>query len=172
MSPVTVFIRTLLKSSAIFIGTAAIFLHPQLEWRAAGTEGRVGVLGGGAGVIARQAPTEAAIDGLIALLKDPDVGVRRQAVRSLASLNGRRAAPALAAAMKDSDPEMRAAIVSALGELGDAQSVPALSAALKDESIVVRARAASALGEIGDRSAVDGLIAAAKDKSPEVRKRA
>ena len=30
MSPVTVFFRTLLKSSAIFIGTAAIFLHPSL----------------------------------------------------------------------------------------------------------------------------------------------
>ena len=33
MSPVAVFVRTLLKSSAIFIGATAIFLHPQLEWR-------------------------------------------------------------------------------------------------------------------------------------------
>ena len=33
MSPITVFVRTLLKSSAIFIGATAIFLHPQLECR-------------------------------------------------------------------------------------------------------------------------------------------
>src|SRR4051794_35224469 len=117
MSPVTVFIRTLLKSSAIFIGAVAIFLHPQLEWRSAAYGGRAGLLGDGSAVGARQAPSEAAIDGLIALLKDPDAGVRRQAVRSLASLNSRRAAPALAAAMKDADPDMRAAIVAALGEL-------------------------------------------------------
>ena len=35
MNPVTVFFRTLLKSSAIFIGATAIFLHPSLEWRGA-----------------------------------------------------------------------------------------------------------------------------------------
>src|SRR3954447_11685037 len=104
MSPVTVFFRTLLKSSAIFIGTAAIFLHPQLEWRSIAARA-----GDGLSVGARQASNEAAIDGLIALLKDADAGVRRQAVRSLASLNSVRAVPSLAAAMKDGDPDMRAA---------------------------------------------------------------
>ena len=33
MTPLAVFVRTLRKSSAIFVGTAAIFLHPQLEFR-------------------------------------------------------------------------------------------------------------------------------------------
>ena len=32
MSPLTVFVRTLMKSSAICLGAAAIFLHPSLEW--------------------------------------------------------------------------------------------------------------------------------------------
>src|SRR4029078_3644290 len=97
MTPATVFIRTLLKSSAIFIGATLIFLHPQLEWRSearTAADRRQGV-----GVSAGQASNEAAIDGLIALLKDPDAGVRRQAVRSLAALNRLSAAPALAADM-------------------------------------------------------------------------
>ena len=40
MSPLTVFIRTLLKSSAIFIGTTAIFLNPRLEVSARPSPGR------------------------------------------------------------------------------------------------------------------------------------
>jgi hypothetical protein len=35
MSPVTVFFRTLLKSSAILVGAATIVLNPALEWRSA-----------------------------------------------------------------------------------------------------------------------------------------
>src|SRR5215813_8515371 len=115
MSPITVFFRTLLKSSAIFIGTAVIFLHPQLEWMR--VQGRSSTADGTA-VGARQGANDAAIDGLIALLKDPDAGVRRQAAHSLASLGSTRAVPALAAAMKDADAEMRGVIVNALGELG------------------------------------------------------
>ena len=119
MSPLTVFLRTLLKSSAVFIGTAAIFLHPQLEFRAASTQ-----------VGARQAPREEAVDELIKALKDPDAGVRRQVARTLAQMHNTRAVPALAAALKDADPDMRAIIASALGELGDARAVPALREAL------------------------------------------
>src|SRR5262245_18136183 len=116
MSPAAVFLRTLLKSSAIFIGTAAIFLHPSLEWRtAAQPEGHAGVAVG-----AQQSGSEAAVDALIVALKDTDAGVRREAARALAELNSRRAAPALAATLKDADDDMRATIVSALGELGDA----------------------------------------------------
>src|SRR4051794_16186966 len=124
MSPVAVFVRTLLKSSAIFIGAASIFLHPALEWRPDAQQAR------GLNVIAGQAQSEAAVDGLIAALKDTDGGVRREAVRALGQLNSRRAVPALAAAMKDADDEMRASIVSALGELGDASVVDTLAGAL------------------------------------------
>ena len=55
MSPVTVFFRTLLKSSAIFIGAAAIFLHPSLEWRSAAQASRRRTRG--LGVSAQQART-------------------------------------------------------------------------------------------------------------------
>src|SRR6185437_10813323 len=108
MSPFAVFVRTLLKSSAIFVGTAAIFLHPSLEWRA--TAHPSGVTVG-----AEQSGSEAAVDGLIAALKDSDAGVRREAVRALSQLNSRRAVPALAAALGNADDDMRAVIVTALG---------------------------------------------------------
>jgi HEAT repeat protein len=97
MSPVTVFFRTLLKSSAIFIGAATIVLNPSLEWRAATHANGAGMRGTSVG--AAQAGTEAAIDGLIALLKDTDASVRRAAVEALSELNSRRAVPALSAAL-------------------------------------------------------------------------
>ena len=65
MSPVTVFFRTLVRTSAMFLGAAAMFLHPPLEWRAASHGTVVG---------AQQGASEAAIDGLIGLLKDTDAG--------------------------------------------------------------------------------------------------
>ena len=106
MSPVAVFFRTLLKSSAIFIGAAAIFLNPALEWRAGHARDRRRARGTAVG--AAQAGSEAAVDGLIARLKDTDAGVRRAAAHALAQLNSRRAVPALAAALKDADADMRA----------------------------------------------------------------
>ena len=100
MSPVAVFIRTLLKSSAIFVGAAAIFLNPALEWRSTSAQSP------GTSVGAAQAGSEAAIDGLIGLLKDTDAGVRRAAVNALSELNSRRAVPALAEAFKGADAEL------------------------------------------------------------------
>src|SRR5258708_22705968 len=146
MSPVTVFFRTLLKSSAIFIGAAAIVLNPALEWRAAtqatGSAMRGTIVG------AQQGGSEAAIDGLIAALKDTDAGVRRAAVNALAELNSRRAVPALSARPKDGDPELRGAIAAALGEIGDRDAVDALIAAVKDKSPDMRKRAITSLAHI------------------------
>ena len=111
MSPAAVFFRTLLKSSAIFIGTAAIFLHPSLEWRSV-AQPSVGVAVG-----AQQAGSEAAVDALILALKDSDAGVRREAARALSQLNNRRAVPALASALKDANVEVRRQAAFALGQI-------------------------------------------------------
>ena len=164
MSPVAVFIRTLLKSSAIFIGAAAIFLHPSLEWRPAAA------LGGGTSVGAQQSGSEAAVDALIIALKDSDAGVRREAARALAQMDSRR--PALAASLSDSDPQIRASVASALGEIGDASAVDALVAAVKDKVVDVRRRVVGALGEIGDARALDALTQALKDEDAGVRRAA
>ena len=37
MTPLVVFVRTLMKTSAIFIGVTAVMLHPSLEWSASST---------------------------------------------------------------------------------------------------------------------------------------
>jgi HEAT repeat protein len=78
MSPVTVFFRTLLKSSAIFIGTAAIFLHPSLEWRGNALDRTT--------VGAQQGARQAAIAALVVALNDPDARVRSTAADALGEL--------------------------------------------------------------------------------------
>src|SRR5229473_2506993 len=150
MSPVTVFFRTLLKSSAIFVGAAAIVLNPGLEWRSASQA--TGSALRGTIVGAQQAGSEAAIDGLVAALKDTDAGVRRAAVNALAELNSRRAVPALSAALKDGDPDVRKRAITSLGEIGDARALDALTLALKDEDASIRRSAAMAIAEIGGGS--------------------
>ena len=62
MSPVTVFFRTLLKSSAIFIGAATIFLNPGLEWRS-GTQA-TGTAPRGTAVYTAQGGREGTVDAL------------------------------------------------------------------------------------------------------------
>ncbi len=74
MSPMTVFVRALLKSSAICLGVALAIVQPSF--------------GGGPPrrAVAQQSPTQAAIDGLVEALRDPDPGVRRNAAFALGEL--------------------------------------------------------------------------------------
>ena len=98
MTPLTVFVRTLMKTSAIFIGVTAVMLHPSLSGRprrAASPRSR--------------APPKAAVDGLIAALKDSDAGVRRQAAATLGQLGNCARVPGLIDALKDTDADVRAA---------------------------------------------------------------
>ena len=84
MSPVTVFFRTLLKSSAIFIGAATIFLNPGLEWRSA-TQA-TGSAPHGTAVYTAQGGSEGAVDALIVALKDASSQVRQQAAFALGQI--------------------------------------------------------------------------------------
>ncbi len=173
MTPLTVFYRTLMKSSAVFLGAGWIMLHPSLDWRPASARSAAGGWSlAGTGVTAQKSPTEAAIDGLVLALKDTDPGVRRQAAAALGQLGSARAVPGLVEALKDAQADVRLRATIALGEIGDASGAQALTAALKDTDPRVRARAAHALGEIGDRAAVDPLVGAVRDASAEVRRRA
>ncbi len=139
MSTLTVFVRTLMKTSAIFIGATAVMLHPSLNWSSSRD------------VTAQQSPSEGAVDGLVGALKDSDAGVRRQAAAALGQLHNARAVPGLIDALKDTDATVRERAISALGEIGDARAAAGLAAALKDASPDIRGRAASALGELQDR---------------------
>ena len=96
MTPMAVFIRTLLKTSAIFIGTTLVFLHPPLDWSPART------------VTAHQSPADAAVDALVLALHDSDRHVRRTAAASLARLANPRSLRALTNAMtSDHDEAVR-----------------------------------------------------------------
>ena len=95
MTPMAVFVRTLLKTSAIFIGTTVIFLHPPLDWSPART------------VTAQQSPADAAIEALVVALHDSDRHVRRTTAASLARLAHPRSLRALTVASTDPDPIVR-----------------------------------------------------------------
>ena len=144
MSPVTVFFRTLLKSSAIFVGAAAVFLHPSLEWRGATAERTT--------VGAQQRFSEAAVDALIGALSDTDAGVRLQAAHALGTLNVTRSVPALISAMADNDHAVRASAIDALGVIGDPRALDALTHAMKDPDAVIRRHAAAAVASISGAS--------------------
>ena len=117
MTPLTVFFRTLLKSSAIFIGAGYVMLHPSLDLRS----------GARSAVTAQKSPAEAAIDALITALKDSDAGVRRQAASALGQRGSRRAVPALIELLKDSLPEVRQQRARRrCTQIGDPPAAPAL----------------------------------------------
>jgi HEAT repeat protein len=139
MSPVTVFFRTLLKCSAIFLGCGLALVNPTMDWS------------GGArmtGVTAQKSPIESAVDGLIAALKDTDDGVRRQAAFALGEMDHARAVPALIEAIDDKNAGVRRAVIRALADIGDVRALPALTAALKDSDAGVRREAVMAIAEL------------------------
>ena len=136
MTAWTVFVRTLLRTSAIFVGTTFVFLHPPLEWSS-----RVAVS-------AQKSSVESAIDGLIVALRDPDEGVRAQAAAALGRIGNPRAVPALLNSITDT-VEVRRCVVKALGQIGDRAALPALVAALKDDDARVRRYAGRAIAAIG-----------------------
>ncbi|HEX5473987.1 MAG TPA: HEAT repeat domain-containing protein [Vicinamibacterales bacterium] len=127
MTPLTVFVRTLVRSSALFLGVTIVFLHPTLDWTTAGEAAR-----------AQQGPTVSAVDGLAGVLTDSDAGVRLQAAAALGAIGSPRAVAALARALTDANPNVRARSATALGEIGDRAALDALAAARKDEDPTVR----------------------------------
>ena len=134
-----------------------------------------------------------AVGGLVALLDDSDMELRRRAAETLRKIgwqpgldrNGASywavkknwakcieiGAPAdepLIALLRDSDDRARWEAAEALTQIG-LPAVEPLIAAFKDSEWKVRQVAASALGTIGDARAVEPLIAALKDSDKDVR---
>jgi HEAT repeat protein len=103
----------------------------------------------------------AAVEPLIAALKDRYSDVRQAASEALGKI-GAPAVEPLIAALKNKSLYVRAAAAKLLGEIKDPRAVEPLIAALKDEKWDVRAAATEALVKIGTL-AVEPLIAALKD---------
>jgi len=105
MTPLAVFVRTLLRTSAIFIGTTIVFLHPPFEstsWRT---------------VTAVQSGNELAVDALIGAMTDSDAGVRRQVAASLGAIANPRALPALRMMLHDAEPAVRRAALGSISKI-------------------------------------------------------
>ena len=184
MTPLAVFFRTLSRTSAIFLGTVAVFLHPPLDWGASRTATAV------------KGPRQATIDGLIYALRDPDSGVRREVARALeayAVIDAQRAVVAeLTKELASTDAVTRARAACQLREAGEeaAPAMDALLALLADTAPVPQSvcgdrwrhgfgemlttpgeQAASALVKIGSRS-FDPLLHSLKHPEWSVRSNA
>ena len=112
MSPLAVFVRTLLRTSAVFIGTTIVFLHPPSEWSA----GRR-AMAGGRTVTAAKSGSEMAVDALIGIMNDCDAGVRRQAAASLGTIANPRALPALRMMLHDAEPAVRRTALASINKI-------------------------------------------------------
>jgi len=118
-----------------------------------------------------QDSTRAVIRALLEAVRDPDLEVRRAAIRSLGRYEDPSTAPAFREALRDPDHEIRTIAIEALAEFKDRGSVGAIAAALRDENVEVRRAAADALDDLPAASARNELIAALKDPDAEVRER-
>lgn len=119
-----------------------------------------------------QDSARAVIRALLEAVRDPDLEVRRAAIRSLGRYEDPSTAPAFREALRDPDPEIRTIAIEALAEFKDRSSVGAIAAALRDENVEVRRAAADALDDLPAASARTELIAALRDPDAEVRERA
>lgn len=70
MTPLSFFLRTLRRTSAILLGVTIVLVHPSLRWQ-------------GQAVRAQKSPAAAAVDGLTAALRDDDARVRSAAAAAL-----------------------------------------------------------------------------------------
>jgi HEAT repeat protein len=116
----------------------------------------------------------AAVEPLVATLQDKsdiwNLGARRAAAETLATIGDARAVEPLIAALQDQHSGVRYGAARALGTIGDARAVEPFIVALQDRNWVVRRVAAASLGKIGDARAVKPLTAALQDG--EVRRAA
>ncbi|HEV8196062.1 MAG TPA: HEAT repeat domain-containing protein [Gemmatimonadales bacterium] len=120
----------------------------------------------------QSADTGRIVAALMSVLKDPDVEVRRAAIRSLTNFEDPSTAPALREALRDSDAEIREAAIEGLANLHDAASGDAIAALIKDANKDVRARAVEAITELELKTSPAGLLDALHDSDPDVRQHA
>jgi HEAT repeat protein len=87
-------------------------------------------------------------EDLVANLKSPNAGTRREAASELGKSRRREAVSPLAALVRDPDGRVRLEVVRALGQLRDATAIPALLTSLTDGDAGIREEAIGALVEL------------------------
>ncbi|MDX1951317.1 MAG: HEAT repeat domain-containing protein [Verrucomicrobiota bacterium] len=89
---------------------------------------------------------------MIAVTRESDSMIRRQAIRQLGLKQVTEAVGALELRLKDEEASVRFQAATALGRIGGAEAVPELVAALKEEDLFARYAAFTALNRIGRKS--------------------
>lgn len=116
---------------------------------------------------------EAAVPGLLGLLKDPDLRVQQRAIDAFRFMQPppASAAPGLVEALKTASPMVKGPILSTLGKMGPVHAavIPAVVAELDDP--VLDGWAAAALGDMGPaaRGAIPALERA-RDQAPAAKR--
>jgi HEAT repeat protein len=108
------------------------------------------------------------IDGLIYIIEDDNVELRKAATEALGEIGNSQAIDTLSTALKDQNWKVRKSAAKALGNIGDLRALEPLIESLVDEKDDVRGEIASALGKIGNPRAVLPLI---KTLEKEVKSR-
>jgi len=115
----------------------------------------------------------AAMEPLIAALRDPKQDVRDAASVAIGNLGGDpRAVGVVAETLKNGNSIARGEAAAALGKIRHKTGVEHLLAALTDQDYYVRQSAALSLGQIGDPKAVAALAHTLKDEDKDVRQAA
>ena len=112
--------------------------------------------------------TEDALPGVLALLEQPDMVVRLQAVHTLSKMKDRRATSALVKVLSDQDDEVARRAAFALGQGKDPESLQALLAGLGHEQAERRNTLSMALQSYGS-SALPDLQVALQHSRQEVK---
>ncbi len=107
---------------------------------------------------------------LLDKLRDPDIAVKADVVRTLGRIQARGAVPGLIKLLEDRDEWTRSYAIRALAKIGDTKAVEKLAdLIINDPEFIVRAEAAEALGQIGGTGASPALKKALRDSTVSVR---
>jgi HEAT repeat protein len=115
-----------------------------------------------------------AVQPLIAVVKDKNITVRKNAVEALGEIKDTRALDILIVSMKDENPDIRRNAAEALGKIRDIRAIDALTIALKDKKSSVQQSANAAiqntLQQLKANRAIEPLIALLNHDEPAIRR--
>ncbi len=103
------------------------------------------------------------------MLLDPDAGVRRTTLDTLADLENKDSIPEILPLLFDSDVNVRREAITTLSRLEASEAGPQIGRLLEDPDARVREQAADALGKLKFGGGTDILFQALKDPSERVR---
>ncbi|HMR14744.1 MAG TPA: HEAT repeat domain-containing protein [Arachnia sp.] len=112
-------------------------------------------------------PGQLTPDDMVALLLDPDPGVREGAAWAVA--HRRDTLAELTPRLLAGDAIARHALAHVLGKVRDAEAIPVLAELLSDADERVAAKAAFSLGQVGSPLGIEALAAALEDSRQRVR---